>query len=156
MGNPALSDRCNYLSESQTIGMSKKSRELSAKGVDVINLTLGEPDFITPKHIREAAKKAIDEGFTHYTPISGFRELREAISKKFKRENNLDFSVDQIVVSTGAKQALANAVLSLVNPGDEVIIPIPYWVSYIEMVKLAEGVPVTPLTKLADDYKITP
>ena len=135
MGNSHLSDRSNYLAESQTIGMAKKSRELAAKGVDVINLSLGEPDFITPAHIREAAKKAIDDGFTHYTPISGFPELRKAISEKLKRENNLNYAPDQVVVSTGAKQSIANVILSLVNPGDEVIIPMPYWVSYIEVVK---------------------
>jgi len=156
MSNSHLSDRINYLAESQTIGMAKLSRELSAQGIDVINLSLGEPDFITPLHIREAAKKAIDEGFTHYTPISGFPELRKAISEKFKRENNLDFSPDQVVVSTGAKQAIANVILSLVNPGDEVIIPLPYWVSYIEIVKLSEGKTITPRTTLENDYKITP
>jgi aspartate aminotransferase len=155
MSNPDLSARINILSESQTIGMSKLSRELSSKGVDVINLSLGEPDFITPVHIRDAAKKAIDEGFTHYTPISGFAELRKAISEKFKRENNLDYSPDQIVVSTGAKQAIANVILSLVNPGDEVIIPLPYWVSYIEVVKLAEGKSVAMNTTLENDFKIT-
>src|SRR3954466_11737287 len=116
-----LSDRITSLSESQTIGMAKLSRELSAKGIDIINLSLGEPDFITPVHIREAAKKAIDEGYTFYPPIAGFVELRKAISGKFKRENNLDFTPEQIVVSTGAKQSIANAVLSLVDPGDEVI-----------------------------------
>src|SRR5678815_180978 len=114
-----LSDRIHSLAESQTIGMSKLSRELSSKGVDVINLSLGEPDFITPLHIREAAKKAIDAGFTHYTPISGYLELRKIIAEKFRRENNLEYSFDQIVVSTGAKQAIANVVLSLINPGDE-------------------------------------
>jgi aspartate aminotransferase len=155
MGNPNLSDRCNVLAESQTIGMSKKSRELAAKGFDVINLSLGEPDFITPKHIREAAKKAIDDGFTHYTPISGFAELRKAISEKFKRENNLDYAPEQIVVSTGAKQSIANVILSLVNPGDEVIIPLPYWVSYIEVVKLAEGKWICPKTTIETDFKIT-
>ena len=151
-----LSDRINSLAESQTIGMSKLSRELSAQGVDVINLSLGEPDFITPVHIREAAKQAIDEGYTHYTPISGFLELRKIIAAKFKRENNLDYTFDQIVVSTGAKQAIANVVLSLINPGDEVIIPMPYWVSYIEIVKLAEGnvVPVT--TTIDSDFKMSP
>ncbi|MCX6291911.1 MAG: pyridoxal phosphate-dependent aminotransferase [Bacteroidetes bacterium] len=136
--------------------MSKLSRELSAKGFDVINLSLGEPDFITPDHIREAAKKAIDDGFTFYSPISGFPELRKAISAKFKRENNLDFKPEQIVVSTGAKQAIANIILSLVNPGDEVIIPLPYWVSYIEVVKLAEGKVIPVKSPIESDYKITP
>ncbi len=156
MSNNQLSDRINLLEESQTIGMSKLSRELSAKGFDVINLSLGEPDFITPQHIREAAKKAIDEGYTHYTPIAGFPELRKAISEKFKRENNLDYAPDQIIVSTGAKQAIANVILSLINPGDEVIIPLPYWVSYIEIVKLAEGKAVTPITTFESEYKLTP
>jgi aspartate aminotransferase len=156
MSNSHLSRRINSLEESQTIGMSKLSRELSSKGVDVINLSLGEPDFITPEHIRSAAKQAIDDGFTHYTPIAGFAELRKAISEKFKRENNLDYSPEQIVVSTGAKQAIANVILSLINPGDEVIIPLPYWVSYIEVVKLAEGKSVTPVTTLASDFKISP
>lgn len=156
MSNNHLSDRINFLEESQTIGMSKLSRELSAKGVDVINLSLGEPDFVTPEHIRNAAKKAIDDGFTHYTPIAGYPELRKAISDKFKRENNLDYSPEQIVVSTGAKQAIANVVLSLINPGDEVIIPLPYWVSYIEIVKLAEGKSVAPVTTFESDFKISP
>ncbi len=151
-----LAKRLETLSESQTIGMSKLSRELSAKGFDVINLSLGEPDFITPLHIREAAKKAIDDGFTFYAPISGFAELRAAISEKFKRENNLDYASDQIVVSTGAKQSIANVVLSLVNPGDEVIIPLPYWVSYIEIVKLAEGKTVPIYTTIQSDFKISP
>ncbi len=150
-----LSDRINSLSESQTIGMAKLSRELSAKGFDVINLSLGEPDFITPDHIRAAAKKAIDDGYTHYSPISGFAELRKAISEKFKRENNISYAPDQIVVSTGAKQSIANVILSLINPGDEVIIPMPYWVSYIEVVKLAEGTVVPIKTTIEDDFKIT-
>ena len=150
-----LSDRINSLSESQTIGMAKLSRELSAKGIDVINLSLGEPDFITPDHIRNAAKKAIDDGYTHYSPISGFAELRKAISEKFKRENNLNFAPDQIVVSTGAKQSIANVILSLINPGEEVIIPLPYWVSYIEVVKLAEGVVVPISTSIDSDFKMT-
>lgn len=151
-----LSKRIETLSESQTIGMSKLSRELSAKGFDIINLSLGEPDFVTPEYIREAAKKAIDDGFTFYPPISGFADLRSAISAKFKRENNLDYSSDQIVVSTGAKQSIANVVLSLVDPGDEVIIPLPYWVSYIEIVKLAEGITVPIHASIDTDFKITP
>lgn len=156
MEKNSLSERIKTLSESQTIGMAKMSRELSAKGIDVINLSLGEPDFITPDHIREAAKKAIDDGYTHYSPISGFAELRKAISEKFKRENNLTYSPDQIVVSTGAKQSIANVVLGLVNPGDEVIIPLPYWVSYIELVKLAEGIVVPIPATIESDFKITP
>ncbi len=155
MEKNSLSDRINSLSESQTIGMAKLSRELSAKGFDVINLSLGEPDFITPDHIREAAKKAIDDGYTHYSPISGFAELRKAISEKFKRENNLTYAPDQIVVSTGAKQSIANVILSLINPGDEVIIPLPYWVSYIEVVKLAEGTVVPVRTSIETDFKMT-
>jgi aspartate aminotransferase len=136
--------------------MAKKSREMVAQGIDVINLSLGEPDFITPDHIREAAKKAIDDGFTFYPPIAGFPELRKAISEKFKRENGLDYKPDQIVVSTGAKQSIANVVLSLVNPGDEVIMPIPYWVSYAEIVKLAEGITVPVITTLDSNFKISP
>ncbi len=150
-----LSNRINILSESQTIGMAKLSRELSAKGIDVINLSLGEPDFITPDHIRDAAKKAIDAGYTHYTPISGYAELRKAISEKFRRENNLPYAPEQVVVSTGAKQSIANVILSLINPGDEVIIPLPYWVSYIEVVKLAEGKVVPLKTSIENDFKIT-
>lgn len=153
--NP-LSRRVTSLAESQTIGMSKLSRELSAKGIDIVNLSLGEPDFVTPLHIREAAKKAIDDGYTFYTPISGYAELRKAISAKFKRENNLDYTPEQIVVSTGAKQSIANVVLCLVNPGDEVIIPLPYWVSYIEIVKLAEGITVPISAGIKSEFKITP
>lgn len=131
------------------------SRDLTAQGNDVINLSLGEPDFHTPQHIKKAAKKAIDEGYTFYSPISGFLDLRQAISAKFKRENNLEYSSDEIVVSTGAKQSIANAVLSLVNPGEEVIIARPYWVSYIEIVKLAEGNTVCIDTTIDNDFKIT-
>jgi aspartate aminotransferase len=156
MNETQLSGRINELEESQTIGMAKLSRELNEKGFDVINLSLGEPDFDTPIHVREAAKKAIDEGYTHYPPISGFMELRKVISEKFKRENNLDYSAQQIVVSTGAKQAIANVVLSLVNKGDEVIIPKPYWVSYIEIVKLAEGKPVFISSSIENNFKISP
>ncbi len=151
-----MSKRLDTLAESQTIGMSKLSRELTAKGFDIINLSLGEPDFITPEHIRTAAKKAIDDGFTFYPPISGYAELRTAISEKFRRENNLDIAPDQVVVSTGAKQSIANVVLSLVDPGDEVIIPLPYWVSYIEIVKLAEGVTVSVQSTINTDFKISP
>lgn len=150
-----LSKRVQHLSESQTIGMAKKSRELTAQGIDVINLSLGEPDFVTPEYIREAAKKAIDDGYTFYTPISGYPELRKAISEKFKRENNLDYQPDQIVVSTGAKQSIANVVLSMIDPGDEVIIPMPYWVSYIEIVKLAEGTVVPIKATIDADFKVT-
>ena len=150
-----LSDRINALQESQTIAMAKKARELAAQGVDVINLSFGEPDFQTPQYIKDAAKLAIDEGYTFYTPVPGYLELRQAIAAKLKRDNHLDYQPDQIVVSTGAKQSLANAVLSLVNPGDEVIVFAPYWVSYEEMVKLAEGVPVPLTGTLANDYKVT-
>jgi aspartate aminotransferase len=125
-----LADRLNLFSESQTLKVAKLSRELKAQGKDIISLSLGEPDFPTPDHIKIAAKKAIDDNFSYYTPVVGYLDLREAICRKFKRENNLNFSPEQIVVSTGAKQSIANAVLSIVNPGDEVIIPAPFWVSY--------------------------
>jgi aspartate aminotransferase len=151
-----LSRRVTFLSESQTIAMSKMSRELIAQGIDVINLSLGEPDFVTPLHIREAAKKAIDEGYTFYPPIAGFIELRKAVSAKFLRENSLNYSPEQVVISTGAKQSIANVVLSLIDPGDEVIIPLPYWVSYIEIVKLAEGKTVAVRSTVEKDFKITP
>lgn len=150
-----LADRINKLSESQTIAMARKSRELKAKGIDVISLSLGEPDFHTPQIVKDAAKKAIDTDFSYYTHVSGYVELREAIAKKFKRDNNLDYTAEQIVVSTGAKQSLANAVLCLINPGDEVIVPSPYWVSYIELIKLAEGVPVIIKAGIEQDFKIT-
>jgi len=150
-----LSKRINSLTESQTIKMAKMGRELAAKGVDVINLSFGEPDFNTPDHIKAAAKKAMDENYTFYTPVAGYPELRKAIAAKLKRENNLDYDFDQIVVTTGAKQALANAILCLVDPGDEVIIPTPYWVSYSEMVKLAEGTSVFIDTTVEQDFKIT-
>ena len=156
MEQKSLSQRVQRLSESQTIGMSKLSRELSSKGIDVINLSLGEPDFVTPAHICAAAKKAIDDGYTFYPPIAGFAELRKAVSDKFKRENNLDYKPDQVVVSTGAKQSIANVVLSIIDPGDEVIIPNPFWVSYIEIVKLAEGKTISVKTTLESDFKITP
>ncbi|MBC5993434.1 pyridoxal phosphate-dependent aminotransferase [Pontibacter cellulosilyticus] len=153
--NTILSDRISALSESQTIAMAKKARELAAQGHDVINLSFGEPDFQTPQYIKDAAKQAIDEGFTFYTPVAGYPELRQEIAKKFKRDNNLDFAPENIVVSTGAKQSIANAVLCLVNPGDEVIIFSPYWVSYEEIVKLAEGTPVPLMGRLENDYKVT-
>ncbi|MFD2245804.1 pyridoxal phosphate-dependent aminotransferase [Pontibacter ruber] len=151
-----LSDRISALSESQTIAMAKKARELAAQGHDVINLSFGEPDFQTPQYIKDAAKKAIDEGFTFYTPVAGYPELRQAIADKFKRDNNLDYKPENIVVSTGAKQSIANAILCLVNPGDEVIIFSPYWVSYEEIVKLAEGVSVPLMGRLENEYKVTP
>ena len=156
MESTPLSKRVISLAESQTIGMSKLSRELTSQGIDIVNLSLGEPDFVTPIHIRQAAKKAIDDGFTFYPPIAGFAELRKAISEKFKRENNLDFPPQQIIISTGAKQSIANVVLSIIDPGDEVIIPLPYWVSYIEIVKLAEGKTVAVNTSIESDFKISP
>ncbi|SEP45333.1 pyridoxal phosphate-dependent aminotransferase [Mucilaginibacter sp. AW1-7] len=152
----ALSNRINNLSESATIKMAKLGRELAAKGVDVISLSFGEPDFHTPEHIKEAAKQAMDKNFTYYTPVAGYPELRKAVVAKLKNENGLDYDFSQIVVSTGAKQAIANAVLCLVNPGEEVIIPTPYWVSYSEVVKLAEGVSVFINTTVEQNFKITP
>ncbi|MCF8302547.1 MAG: pyridoxal phosphate-dependent aminotransferase [Bacteroidales bacterium] len=136
--------------------MTRKSRELQAQGHKVINMSIGQPDFFTPNYIKEAAKKAIDDNFTFYPPVAGFKELREAIADKFKRDNGLDYDCSQVVVSTGAKQALANVVLSLVNPGDEVVVPVPYWVSYREIIKLAEGKAVFLPTSIESDYKITP
>lgn len=149
-----LSNRANAISESQTIAMARKSRELKAKGIDIISLSLGEPDFATPQIIKDAAKKAIDDNFSYYTHVSGYLELREAICTKFKRDNGLTYTPDEIVVSTGAKQSIANAVLCLVNPGDEVIIPAPFWVSYLEILKLAEGVPVIIETTIDSNFKI--
>ena len=151
-----LSTRINDLKESATIAMARLSRELQEQGHDIISLSLGEPDFVTPDNICDAAKKAIDDGFTFYPPIAGFRDLRIAISEKFKRENNLDFSPDQIIVSTGAKQSIANVVLSLINPGDEVILPAPYWVSYSQIIKLAGGIPIYITTSVDNDFKPFP
>ena len=150
-----FSDRLLAMQESATIAMAKKGRELAAKGVDVINLSFGEPDFQTPQYIKDAAKQALDDGYTFYTPVPGIPELRQAICDKLRRDNQLDFQPNQIVVSTGAKQALANAILSLVNPGDEVIVFSPYWVSYEEMVKLAGGVPVPLVGSREQEYKAT-
>ncbi len=152
----ALSNRINNLSESATIKMAKMGRELAAKGIDVINLSFGEPDFNTPQHVKDAAKTALDNNFTYYTPVSGYPELRKAVAAKLKNENGLDYDFSQIVVSTGAKQSIANTLLVLVNPGEEVIIPTPYWVSYSELVKLAEGVSVFIDTTVESDFKITP
>lgn len=151
-----LSDRINRLSESATLKMTKLGRELAAQGINVISLSVGEPDFNTPDYIKEAAKKALDDNYTRYSPVSGYPELKQAISNKLKRENGLDYEPSQIVVSTGAKQSLANALFTLVNPGDEVIIPTPYWVSYSEMVVLAEGNAVFIDTTIDSDFKITP
>ena len=150
-----LSERLMAMEESATIAMSRKSRELKAQGKDVISLSLGEPDFNTPQFIKDAATKAMDDNFTKYMPVPGYDDLRESISKKFKRDNNLHYDTDQIVVSTGAKQSIANVVLTLINPGDEVIIPAPYWVSYIEIVKVAGGVPVMVNAGIEKDFKIT-
>jgi aspartate aminotransferase len=151
-----LSDRINQLSESETLAMSRKSRELKALGHDVVNLSLGEPDFFTPDHIKKAAKDALDYNFTFYPPVAGYLDLREAICRKLKRDNGLTYTPDQIVVSTGAKQSIANAVLSLLNPGDEAIIPSPYWVSYKEVIKLAEAKGVFVPAGIENDFKITP
>ncbi|RSK42336.1 pyridoxal phosphate-dependent aminotransferase [Hymenobacter perfusus] len=150
-----LSDRINAMQESQTIAMAKKARALAAEGVDVISLSFGEPDFQTPQYIKDAAKQALDEGYTFYTPVPGYPELRQAICDKFERDNQLSYKPENIVVSTGAKQALANAVLALVNPGDEVIVFAPYWVSYEEMVKLAGGTTVQLMGTLENDFKVT-
>ncbi|MFQ3580203.1 MAG: aminotransferase class I/II-fold pyridoxal phosphate-dependent enzyme, partial [Bacteroidales bacterium] len=137
-----ISRRVREMATSATLAMAQKSRELKSQGIDVINLSIGEPDFDTPEHIKEAAKKAIDENYTHYPPVAGYDSLREAIVKKFERENNLKFTKNQIVVSTGAKHSIINVFLSILDPGDEVIVPAPYWVSYVDMVRLAEGTPV--------------
>src|SRR5271157_2614643 len=151
-----LSDRINYLSESETLAMSRMCRELKARGHNVINLSLGEPEFNTPDYIKNAAKKAIDDNFTFYPPVAGYTDLRNAICAKLKRDNNLDYSFDQVVVSTGAKQSIANVVLCLVNPGDEVLLPAPYWVSYKEIVKVAEGKSVFIPATVEQEFKITP
>ncbi len=151
-----VSQRVQSLSPSQTLAMSQKSNELKAQGIDVINLSVGEPDFNTPSHIKEAAKKAVDDNFTFYTPVPGYMSLRKAIAAKLKNENGLDYVPEQIVVSGGAKQSLCNVILSVINPGDEVIIPTPAWVSYVEMVKLAEGVNVLVPATIEQDFKITP
>lgn len=151
-----ISRRVSALAQSQTLAMSQKSNELKARGIDVINLSVGEPDFPTPDHIKEAAKQAIDQNFSFYSPVPGFMSLRRAIADKLSRENGLAFDPADIVVSSGAKQALCNVILSTVNPGDEVIIPTPAWVSYVEMVKLAEGRSVLVPAGIGDDFKITP
>jgi aspartate aminotransferase len=151
-----LSDRINNLSESATLKMTKLGRELAAKGINVISLSVGEPDFNTPDNVKAAAKKALDDNFTRYSPVPGYPELRQAIVDKLKNENGLDYEPAQIVVSTGAKQSLSNVILTLINPGDEVIIPTPYWVSYSEMVVLAEGKSVFINTDIESDFKITP
>jgi len=151
-----LSARINSLSPSATIAMNQKGRELKDKGVDVINLSVGEPDFMTPEHIREAAKKAIDGPWHHYAPVAGYPDLLKAIVDKFKRENNLDYKPSNIMVSVGAKHSLANVMICLIDKGEEVIVPAPYWVSYAEQVKIAEGVNVILDTTVEDEFKISP
>jgi aspartate aminotransferase len=150
-----LSTLLQRFNEPETLKMAKLGRELRAKGVDVIDLSLGEPDFDTPQHIKDAAKKAIDDNWSHYPPVAGYPELRQAVCEKLKRDNNLDYKPENIVVSTGAKQSLANAILAVVDEGDEVIIPAPFWVTYSELVKIAGGVPVILSSKLENDYKVT-
>lgn len=151
-----LSDRLNSLSPSATLAMSQKSSELKAQGVDVINLSVGEPDFNTPDHIKEAAKKAIDDNFSRYSPVPGYPALRNAIVEKLKNENGLEYTAAQISCANGAKQSVCNTIMALINKGDEVIVPAPYWVSYPEMVKLAEGIPVIVRAGIEQDFKITP
>ncbi|MDB4534728.1 pyridoxal phosphate-dependent aminotransferase [Vicingaceae bacterium] len=153
--NKQLSNTLNNLSESQTLAMTRLSRELKAEGKDVISLSIGEPDFDTPSFIKDAAKKAIDENYTHYTPVPGYPELSKAIVTKFKRDNNLDYTPDQIVTSTGAKHTLANISMSLLNPGDEVILPAPYWVSYHEIIKISGATPVGISTTIDQDFKVS-
>ncbi len=154
--NYQLSNRINTLPLSQTLAMAAQARILKEQGVDIISLSLGEPDFNTPDFIKEAAKKAIDDNYNSYSPVNGYMELRQAICQKFKRDNQLNYTPEQIVVSTGAKQSLANVVLAVVNPGDEVLLPAPYWVSYDAIVKLAEGVSVEISSSIDSDFKITP
>ena len=151
-----LSSLLQRFSEPETLKMAKLGRELRAKGIDVIDLSLGEPDFDTPAHIKEAAKKAIDDNWSHYTPVAGYPELREAVCAKLKRDNGLDYKPENIVVSTGAKQSLANVILAVVDAGDEVIIPAPFWVTYSELVKIAGGTPIIVPTAMQNQYKMTP
>ena len=151
-----LSDRLNRLAPSATLAMSQKSSEMKAQGIDVINMSVGEPDFNTPENIKEAAKKAIDDNFSRYSPVPGYPDLRKAIVAKLKNENGLDYTVNEVIVGTGGKQGICNVILALVNPGDEVIIPAPYWVSYPQMAKLAGGVPVIVNAGFDHDFKMTP
>ena len=151
-----LSSRLQRFNEPETLKMAKLGRELRASGIDVIDLSLGEPDFDTPEHIKESAKKAIDENWSHYTPVAGFADLREAVCTKLKRDNNLDYKPENILVSTGAKQSLANVIMAIIDDGDEVIIPTPFWVTYSELVRIAEGKPVFIRSTVANKYKITP
>ena len=154
--NHILSDRINKLSTSQTLAMAALARELKAQGKDIISLSLGEPDFNTPDFIKDAAKKAIDENYSTYSPVDGYVELKEAICRKFKRDNHLEYKPENIVVSTGAKQSLFNIAQCMINEGDEVILPAPYWVSYFEIIKMAGGIPVEVPTTVESDFKITP
>src|SRR5215471_9819122 len=151
-----LSTRLSLFNEPETLKMAKLGRELRGKGIDVIDLSLGEPDFDTPQHIKDAAKKAIDDNWSHYPPVAGYPELREAVCTKFKRDNKLDYKAENILVSAGAKQSLANVVMGVISKGDEVVIPTPYWVTYSEIVKLAEGVVKLVSTAFENKYKITP
>ena len=151
-----LSDRLNRLSPSATLAMSQKSSEMKAQGIDVINLSVGEPDFNTPDHIKDAAKKAVDENYSRYSPVPGYPELRKAIVTKLQKENNLEYGLNEVLVSNGAKQCVCNAVMALVNNGDEVIVPAPYWVSYPQMVKLAGGTPVYVNAGFEQNFKMTP
>lgn len=154
--NQLLSNRILNMATSATLAMAAKARELKAEGKDIIGLSLGEPDFNTPDFIKEAAKTAVDENYNSYTPVDGYVELKQAIITKFKRDNNLNYQPSQIVVSTGAKQCLANVALVMLNEGDEVILPCPYWVSYADIVKLSDGVPVEVMTSIENDFKMTP
>jgi aspartate aminotransferase len=156
METSKIAERIKQLATSATLAMSQKSSELRAAGVDVVNLSVGEPDFDTPSHIKDAAKQAIDDNFTHYSPVPGYMSLREAIAAKLRNENHANYEASQIVVSTGAKQALSNVLMAVVNPGDEVVIPVPAWVSYVEMVKLAEGKPVLVPAGMEQGFKVTP
>ena len=150
-----LSDRLNRLAPSATLAMSQRSNEMMAQGINVINMSVGEPDFMTPDHVKEAGKKAIDDNFSKYSPVPGYLSLRKAIANKLKRENNLNYSASEVIVGTGGKQGVCNTILALVNPGDEVIIPAPYWVSYPQMVKLAGGEPVIVPAGIEQDFKVT-
>ena len=156
MNNNPLSDRINNLSTSQTLAMAALARELKSQGKDIISLSLGEPDFNTPDFIKEAAKKAIDENYSTYSPVDGYMDLKEAICRKFKRDNNLEYKPANVVVSTGAKQSLYNIAQVMLNDGDEVILPAPYWVSYFEIIKMSGGIPVEVPTSVETDFKITP
>lgn len=151
-----LSSRLDLFAEPETLKMAKLGRELRAKGIDVIDLSLGEPDFDTPVHIKDALKKAVDDNYSHYTPVAGYPDLREAVCTKLRRDNSLEYKAENILVSTGAKQSLANVIMAVVDKGDEVVIPTPYWVTYSEIVKLAEGKVVLVRTSLENKYKITP